>query len=61
MAMFLVLWQRCSIDVAQADLHLARIAQARLHGAVEIEQEADARRIAEIVRVEQVEDLDNGL
>ena len=49
-----------SKSVAQADLHFAWVAEARLYGAVKVEEQARAGGIAEVVCVEQIEDFDNG-
>src|SRR6185437_4962829 len=48
-------------QVSPADLELPRLAQAAPQGAVEIAEYAGARRIAEVVGVGDVEDLEDGL
>ena len=50
-----------SKHVPHPDLHFARVTEAGLDGAVEVEQQARGGGVAVVVRVEQVEDLDNGL
>ena len=50
-----------SKNVPHADLHFARVAQAGLYGAVEVEEQARGGGVPVVVCVEQVEDLDNGL
>ena len=49
-----------SKNVAHADLHFARVAEAGLDGAVKVEEQARGGGIAEVVCVEQVEDFDDG-
>src|SRR5205085_12622794 len=44
-----------------AQLHLARIAGAALHGAVEVEDQARDLRTMEVLAVERIEDVDGRL
>ena len=46
--------------VPNTDLDFAGVAEAGLDGAVEVEQQARGGGVAEVVRVEQVEDLHDG-
>src|SRR5438876_4471042 len=51
----------CSEAPPHPRLQLPRVAQARPDSAVEVEEQAAVRGVLEVVRVRQVEDLDDGL